>query len=101
MDRITTLPAATIPLLFQGGMSPQLQAIGNHLLVNLLFFLVFVPFVILLIFTMNRWITKDGRTNNVMCAIIGCITFPAIFYFALTWMYGQGTTTVLLAVFIG
>jgi hypothetical protein len=68
--------------------SPQLQAIGMTFARGAGFSIPFMTGLIVLIFLMNKFITKHGRTNDQLCSIIGVITFPLIWFGVLYWRFG-------------
>lgn len=65
---------------FLGGCAtPELAAIGFHMLKSLVLAIPFTVAVIGIIFLMNKWIVHpDGRTNERICSIVGLGIFPLL-----------------------
>lgn len=66
-------------LMISGCASQEVVNLGKSMAMNLIWAVPFVVLIMSVIFAMNKYILKNGRTNDMLCSWIGVITFPAIF----------------------
>jgi uncharacterized membrane protein len=91
--------AACLPL--NGCASNEITNLGRNLLANLCWSLIFGGLVAVVIFAMNKYITKDGRTHDKLCSIIGVMIFPLIFMAGIGIKFGFTLWPMLIAAILG
>ena len=83
------------------GCSGGVVNLGKDMAMNLLWAVPFVVAVIGLIFLMNHYITKDGRTHDRACSLIGAVLFPMLFVAFIGFKFGFTLWPMVIAVVLG
>lgn len=102
MKKLAYAVVFCLPALLGGCATPELDAIGIHIFRTFLFAVPVVSIAIAAIFLLNRWIIRsDGRTNELVCSIVGVILFPAYFSAVFGTVFGFNWIVITLCLIVG